>query len=75
MNRVMLTDEMAVEVGPCSVSADRDAKLSELKALIIRKVQAPIKGENRKILLFTDFADTADYLYRELGAWAYPRGR
>lgn len=54
-----------------SVSADRDAKLSELKALIIRKVQAPINGENRKILLFTAFADTADYLYRELGAWAY----
>lgn len=56
-----------------SVSADRDAKLSELKALITRKVQAPINGENRKILLFTAFADTADYLYRELGEWA--RGR
>lgn len=53
-----------------SVSADRDAKLSELKALITRKVQAPINGENRKILLFTAFADTADYLYRELGEWA-----
>ncbi|MCK8781883.1 DEAD/DEAH box helicase [Rhizobium sp. NTR19] len=53
-----------------SVSADRDAKLSELKALITRKVQVPINGENRKILLFTAFADTADYLYRELGEWA-----
>ncbi|MGV1784384.1 MULTISPECIES: helicase-related protein [Agrobacterium] len=54
-----------------SVSADRDAKLSELKVLITRKVQAPINGENRKILLFTAFADTADYLYRELGEWAH----
>ncbi|WP_313616081.1 SNF2-related protein, partial [Rhizobium sp.] len=56
-----------------SVSADRDAKLSELKALITRKVQGPINGENRKILLFTAFADTADYLYRELGEWARAR--
>ncbi|WP_245497243.1 DEAD/DEAH box helicase [Rhizobium leguminosarum] len=53
-----------------SVSADRDAKLSALKALITRKVQAPINDENRKILLFTAFADTADYLYRELADWA-----
>ncbi|WP_367354076.1 helicase-related protein [Agrobacterium pusense] len=53
-----------------SVSADRDAKLSKLKQLIADKVQAPINGENRKILLFTAFADTADYLYRELAEWA-----
>ncbi|MGO8041372.1 helicase-related protein [Rhizobium johnstonii] len=53
-----------------SVSADRDAKLSALKELITHKVQAPINGENRKILLFTAFADTADYLYRELSEWA-----
>lgn len=53
-----------------SVSADRDAKLSKLKQLIARKVQEPINGENRKILLFTAFADTADYLYRELAEWA-----
>ncbi|MGR9224005.1 helicase-related protein [Rhizobium leguminosarum] len=52
-----------------SVSAERDAKLSALKELITRKVQAPINGENRKILLFTAFADTADYLYRELAEW------
>ncbi|WP_332304325.1 helicase-related protein [Rhizobium sp. GR12] len=52
-----------------SVSADRDAKLSALKDLIAQKVQAPINGENRKILLFTAFADTADYLYRELAEW------
>ncbi|MGO6683573.1 helicase-related protein [Rhizobium leguminosarum] len=52
-----------------SVSAERDAKLSALKELITRKVQAPINGKNRKILLFTAFADTADYLYRELAEW------
>ncbi|XAZ25219.1 SNF2-related protein [Sinorhizobium sp. B11] len=54
-----------------AVTEDRDSKLAELKKLIALKVGAPINGENRKILLFTAFADTADYLYRELASWAY----
>jgi hypothetical protein len=53
-----------------AVSADRDAKLAALKDLIAKKIHAPINGDNRKLLLFTAFADTADYLYRELAAWA-----
>jgi len=53
-----------------AVTADRDAKLGELKEMIAQKVHAPINGDNRKILLFTAFADTADYLYRELATWA-----
>ena len=53
-----------------AVTADRDAKLAALKELIARKIYAPINSGNRKILLFTAFADTADYLYRELAGWA-----
>ncbi|MES2001895.1 MAG: helicase-related protein [Pseudomonadota bacterium] len=53
-----------------AVTAVRDAKLSALKDLIAKKVHTPINGDNRKLLLFTAFADTADYLYRELAAWA-----
>jgi hypothetical protein len=53
-----------------SVTADRDAKLDALKQVIARKAHAPINPDNRKILLFTAFADTADYLYRELASWA-----
>ncbi|KTQ96008.1 helicase [Aureimonas ureilytica] len=53
-----------------AVTADRDAKLAALKELIARKLHAPINSDNRKILLFTAFADTAAYLYRELAAWA-----
>lgn len=53
-----------------AVTADRDAKLSALKELVARKLHAPINQGNRKILLFTAFADTADYLYRELAGWA-----
>jgi hypothetical protein len=53
-----------------SVTADRDAKLDALKRVIAKKAHEPINAGNRKILLFTAFADTADYLYRELAPWA-----
>ena len=43
-----------------------DAKLQHLKALILGKLATPINPGNKKILLFTAFADTADYLYANL---------
>jgi hypothetical protein len=43
-----------------------DAKLQHLKSLILDKLAAPINPGNKKILLFTAFADTADYLYANL---------
>ncbi len=49
----------------------RDAKLAALRRVIADKVSSPINQNNRKILLFTAFADTADYLYRELAPWAH----
>ena len=52
------------------VTPDRDAKLAALKRIIADKVRAPINAGNRKILLFTAFADTADYLYRDIASWA-----
>jgi hypothetical protein len=53
-----------------SVIPDRDAKLEALKQVVAKKAHAPINAGNRKLLLFTAFADTADYLYRELAPWA-----
>ena len=47
----------------------RDAKLAALRRVIADKVRSPINAANRKVLLFTAFADTADYLYRELARW------
>ncbi len=45
----------------------RDQKLQDLRAIIIKKVtETPYNIDNCKILIFTAFADTADYLYREL---------
>lgn len=48
------------------IDADHDAKLQELKRLIRKKASAPFNAGNRKLIVFTAFADTADYLYREL---------
>ena len=44
----------------------RDDKLDRLRELIQNKVRNPINPGNRKIIVFTAFADTAEYLYREL---------
>jgi hypothetical protein len=49
-----------------SVSVPRDAKLLALKGLINSKAQNPLNTGNRKILVFTAFADTAQYLYDKL---------
>lgn len=52
------------------VVADRDAKLFELKRIISAKINNPINDSNRKVLIFTAFADTASYLYSNLAEWA-----
>lgn len=51
------------------VQAPRDAKLNQLKSMIDQKLFHPINGENKKIIIFTAFADTATYLYKELSVW------
>ena len=52
------------------VTAARDAKLAELRGIIERKCRDPINPENRKLIVFTAFADTARYLYDQLASWA-----
>ncbi len=52
-----------------AVTPERDAKLQELKRLIQNKVTKPFNAGNRKVLVFTAFADTAMYLYRSLQNW------
>ena len=48
------------------ITPDRDAKLATLHELLRKKAANPINPGNRKALIFTAFADTADYLYRHL---------
>ena len=56
-----------------SISIERDAKLKELKKLIENKVKNPTLTRdgkpNKKVLVFTAFADTAEYLYDALKDW------
>ena len=52
-----------------SVTAEHDAKLSLLKKTILEKVKKPFNDNNRKIVIFTAFADTARYLYDSLKDW------
>ena len=51
------------------VDASRDAKLAKLRELIAKKIDQPINSGNRKIIVFTAFADTAKYLYEHLANW------
>lgn len=45
----------------------RDNKLSQLKKIVFEKIStAPYNDGNRKILIFSAFADTASYLYNQL---------
>jgi superfamily II DNA/RNA helicase len=52
------------------VDGSRDAKLAALREVIERKCREPINPANRKVLVFTAFADTAEYLYAQLAPWA-----
>jgi len=52
------------------VDTTRDAKLAALRNIIEKKCRNPINSGNRKIIVFTAFADTAQYLYAQLAPWA-----
>lgn len=48
------------------VKPEDDTKLQHLQKLIQQKIAAPLNANNKKVLIFTAFADTADYLYANL---------
>jgi superfamily II DNA or RNA helicase len=52
------------------VDAARDAKLAKLREMIEQKCRQPINAGNRKVIVFTAFSDTAQYLYATLAPWA-----
>ena len=52
------------------VDASRDAKLCALREVITHKCRNPLNPGNRKVIVFTAFADTARYLFANLSAWA-----
>lgn len=48
------------------VTPERDAKLAALKQFIDDKISNPFNDGNRKILVFSAFADTVQYLFDQL---------
>lgn len=46
------------------ISPEEDAKLQKLLTLIINKIEHPINSDNKKVIVFSAFADTAEYLYK-----------
>jgi superfamily II DNA or RNA helicase len=60
------------------VSPDRDAKLAELKQILAKKFSDPTRNRSgdaiRKVIVFTAFSDTAQYLFRELMPFARAGG-
>ena len=51
------------------VTPEYDLKLQTLKDIIDKKFKNPINEGNKKFLIFSAFADTANYLYNNLHKW------
>ncbi len=52
------------------VTPEHDFKLQTLFQLIREKVTKPINGDNKKVLIFSAFSDTVEYLYKNVGSFA-----
>lgn len=51
------------------ITPEYDCKLQELLRMLKDKVEHPINVGNRKVIIFTAFADTADYLYQNVAPY------
>lgn len=51
------------------ITPEYDKKLTTLIEVIENKINNPINGDNKKILIFSAFADTASYLYENIGLY------
>ena len=52
------------------ITPEHDSKLQELFDVIDEKQEHPINAGNKKIIIFTAFADTADYLFETVSVYA-----
>ncbi|MCI5669779.1 MAG: helicase-related protein [Candidatus Enterosoma sp.] len=51
------------------IDPHKDLKLNKLISIIEEKIANPINPDNHKVLIFSAFADTAEYLYKNLSAY------
>ena len=52
------------------ITPEHDSKLQTLFGLIKEKIEHPINPGNKKIIIFTAFSDTADYLFANVSRFA-----
>lgn len=51
------------------ITPEHDSKLQTLFSIIKDKIENPINDKNKKIIIFTAFADTAQYLYENVSEY------
>ena len=51
------------------ITPEHDKKLQTLLKLLSEKIEQPINAENKKVLIFSAFSDTAEYLYEQVGKY------
>lgn len=51
------------------ITPEHDSKLQTLLSLMQTKMEQPINAGNKKVIIFTAFADTADYLYTHVSKY------
>ena len=56
------------------VAPEDDAKLQHLLSILKQKIAEPLNPGNRKVIIFTAFADTANYLFENLAPVAQGLG-
>ncbi len=55
------------------ITPEHDSKLQELLQLLSEKIQRPINPGNKKVLIFSAFIDTVDYLYQNVSRYIKSR--
>ena len=51
------------------ITPEYDGKLQSLLKVISDKIENPINSNNKKVLIFSAFSDTAEYLYEHVGTY------
>ena len=51
------------------ITPERDEKLDALKKIIADKIAHPFNADNKKVVVFSAFADTTQYIYKEIADW------
>lgn len=51
------------------ITPEHDSKLQKLFEVLKNKIENPINPDNRKVIIFTAFADTAGYLYTHVSRY------